>query len=247
MKNSPSRLFFCFLGDYMLCLCDERTPRDVIDALNRLGFEVTPLPLCDSLPEPVCGHTDLIVFPDDRFLTVSRGYYKKNAELIDGICKKSNLTLRFSTREAGDKYPYDCLLCAAVSGDRLLYCSKSTDHSITDRFRLLVDLPQGYVKCSCAMLGDGAIITADKGISTQTTAAGIDTLLISAGHVELPGYGYGFIGGASGLCGDKLYFCGNLDLHPDSEAIKAFAKKHGTECISLSDRKLYDVGSLIFI
>ena len=231
----------------MLCLCDERTPRDVIEALTRLGFDVTPLPLCDSLPEPVRGHTDLLVFPDGRFLTVSRGYYEKNSVLIDSVCKKSGLTLRFSTREAGGKYPYDCLLCAAISGDRLLYCSKSTDPSITERFDLLVDLPQGYVKCSCAILADGSIITADRGIAKVTLAEGIDTLLISPGHVDLPGYDYGFIGGASGLCGDTLYFCGDLDLHPDAEAIKEFAISHGTKCVSLGKNKLYDVGSLIFI
>ena len=32
-----------------------------------------------------------------------------------------------------------------------------------------------------------------------------------------------------------------------NKAIEEFARKHNTECISLSDEKLYDVGSLIFI
>ena len=231
----------------MLCLCDYRTPSDILTSLTNEGFKTVLLPADPSLPHPVNGHTDLLVFLDGCFLTVSRGYYEKNSVLIDGVCKKSGLTLRFSTREAGGKYPYDCLLCAAISGDRLLYCSKSTDPSITERYDLLVDLPQGYVKCSCAILADGAIITADRGIAKVTLAEGIDTLLISPGHVDLPGYDYGFIGGASGLCGDTLYFCGDLDLHPDAEAIKEFAISHGTKCVSLGKNKLYDIGSLIFI
>lgn len=111
----------------------------------------------------------------------------------------------------------------------------------------ILNVGQGYSKCSCAILADGAIITADRGIATVTRQNGIDTLLISEGHVELPGYSYGFIGGASGLCGSRLYFCGDLEKHPDHMAIEAFSKMHSTQCISLSDGMLYDVGSLIFI
>ena len=235
----------------MLCLCDYRTPADVLESLKEKGFDAVLMPADPSLPEPVNGHTDLIAFVHERLITFRLSYYKQNKDLIDAICKKSKRYLRTSVSEADDKYPNDCGLCAAVSGKKFLYCDKSTDLSLISRFDTFeyktINLPQGYVKCSCAILADGSIITADRGIERITTAEGIDTLLISPGHVDLPGYDYGFIGGASGLCGDKLYFCGSLELHPDSEEIKNFAKKHGTECISLSSRKLYDVGSLIFI
>ncbi len=235
----------------MLCLCDYRTPTDVLESLRTRGFEAVLLPADPSLPDPVKGHTDLIVFIYGGDITVRRDYYRQNKALIDSICVKSKLHLRLSFSSAGKKYPFDCGLCAMVSRNKFLYCNKSTDLSLIARFDTLgyksINLPQGYVKCSCALLSDGAIITADNGIAKITRSEGIDTLLITPGHVDLPGYGYGFIGGASGLCGDTLYFCGNLDLHPDSRAIREFALRHGTKCVSLGEYKLYDVGSLIFI
>ena len=209
------------------------------------------MPADPSLPDSVNGHTDLILFYHNKEITVRTEYYESNRELIDEICQKGNLSKILTNSLAGKNYPFDCGLCAAVSGNSFLFCNKSTDVSLRGRFEAFgykaVSLPQGYVKCSCALLADGAIITSDKGIAKITQAEGIDTLLITPGYVDLPRYDYGFIGGTSGLCGDTLYFCGNLDLHPDCKAIKEFALKHGTKCVSLGENKLYDVGSLIFI
>lgn len=234
----------------MICICDYRTPASVLCSLKK-EFEVIKLPLDASLPAPVWGHSDLLIFRLDNYLITRSSYYRIARREIDYICQKAGLILSFSDSEAGDKYPDDCRLCAVVSGDKLIGSMKSTDGEILYLAKRLgyklINVPQGYAKCSCAVLSDGALITADRGIAAVTLKSGIDTLLISEGEVDLPGYSYGFIGGACGLCGDKLYFCGDLKKHPDCAAIEEFAHKHNTECISLSNEKLYDVGSLIFI
>ena len=49
------------------------------------------------------------------------------------------------------------------------------------------------------------------------------------------------------MCNDKVLFCGNIDLHPDVENIKAFCQKHKKTAVSLSDGELYDVGSIFFV
>ena len=56
---------------------------------------------------------------------------------------------------------------------------------------------------------------------------GIDVLAVSPAGVRLDGYNCGFIGGATGADKENVYFCGNVDLHPDGERIKAFCEKHG--------------------
>lgn len=235
----------------MLCLCDYRTPEDILLALESRGFEVVPIPADSALPTPVNGHTDLNVFAYGKTITLRADYHERNRSLFDRICSSAGLELFLSKEKAGSKYPLDCGLCAAVSGKSFLYCAKSTDTALVSRFKgsgyKLLTLPQGYVKCSCAILSDGSVITADRGISKLTQDEGIDTLVITPGHVDLKGYGYGFIGGATGLCGDTLYVCGDLALHPDGRAIEAFAEKHGTKCVSLGCDKLYDVGSLLFL
>lgn len=234
----------------MICVCDYRTPRGVLDSLKK-EFEIIQLPPDSSLPKAVNGHADLLIFKLDNKLVTRTSYYKAAKDKIDLICKKSSLELVLSGADATDKYPNDCGLCAAVSGNNIICRKASADQEIlrlaNDLGYSVLGVSQGYSKCSCAILADGAIITADRGIAKVALDNGIDTLLITDGNVELPGYSYGFIGGASGLCGDKLYFCGNLKSHPDHEAIEKFAQKHDTECISLSDGRLYDVGSLIFI
>lgn len=235
----------------MICVCDIRTPRSVLDSLKERGFEILQLPPDPSLPDPVSGHSDLLVFIIDGYLLTREDYYHQAYVEIDRLCKKARFKRMITTEKAGAKYPLDCGLCAAISGKNILYCDKSADRKLlrmaTAYGYSLLRVPQGYAKCSCAILADGAIITSDEGIERVTRAAGIDTLLISAGHVDLPGYNYGFIGGASGLCGNTLYFAGRIEDHPDYEAIKVFSEKHGTELVSLGDGKLYDVGSLFFI
>lgn len=234
----------------MICICDYRTPSGVLDSLKK-EFEILQLPPDSSLPEAVNGHSDLLIFRLKNQLITRKSYYRTAKDKIELICEKSGLELILSGAEAGDRYPKDCGLCAAVSGRNIICRKTSADGEILrlagDYGYTLIDVPQGYSKCSCAVLADGAIITADRGIANVTQAKGIETLLISEGNVELPGYSYGFIGGASGLCGNKLYFCGDLKSHPDHKAIEEFAQKHNTLCISLSDEMLYDVGSLIFI
>ena len=234
----------------MICVCDYRTPASVLDSLKK-EFNIVQLPPDPSLPEAVCGHSDLLIFRLGNHLITRKSYYPAANGEIDFICGQSALELILSDSAVGIKYPNDCGFCAAVSGKNLICRHSSTDREIlglaSELGYKILNVPQGYTKCSCAVLADGAIITADRGISTVTLKNGIDTLLISEGYVDLPGYSYGFIGGCTGLCGNTLYFCGDLTSHPDADAIIAFAKKHGTECVSLGSGRLYDVGSLIFI
>ena len=81
--------------------------------------------------------------------------------------------------------------------------------------------------------------------------ASVDVLIcggIGGGAINaLTKAGIRVIGGASGTFGDKVYFCGSLDRHPDGEAIKEFCRKHKKTAVSLSNGNLQDVGSLFFI
>lgn len=223
----------------------------ISDALSARGFEVIKLPADPSLPEPVNGHADLLVFILDEFLLTRRDYYATAKKEIDRVCEASGMNLLISDNKAGGKYPDDCGFCAAISGNTVICREKSTDSALLTLARgkdySVLNVNQGYAKCSCAILADGSIITADLGIAKATQGAGIDTLTIEPGRIDLPGYGCGFIGGASGLCGITLYFCGNIEIHPEHQRILEFAERHNTDIVSLSDEVLYDVGSLIFV
>ena len=109
-----------------------------------------------------------------------------------------------------------------------------------------INVKQGYSKCNICPVAENAVITEDAGIYKKLSGF-MDVLLIEPGHVALQGYGYGFIGGAAGLIGDKkLYFNGRIDQLPDYERIMLFLEKHSVKAVT-EDYPLTDIGSVIAV
>ena len=150
-----------------------------------------------------------------------------------------------------EQYPEDIGLNLLVFGKHLLGRTDKAPREVLDyaeeRGYTLHLVKQGYAKCSTCVVSDRAIITADPSIADAAESIGADVLLVSSQGVRLDGYGCGFIGGASGNDREKVYFCGNVELHPDGAAITEFCRKHGREAVSLSEMPLYDYGTLLFI
>ena len=154
--------------------------------------------------------------------------------------------------DIGGKYPANVRLNAVVLGRTVIANLRTLDNRVIDYCRKhdyeLIHVNQGYARCSCAVVGDHAIITADNGIYNSLQEYKIEALRIEQGRVSLPGADYGFIGGASGYDPQKriLYFAGNIQDHPDYERIKSFCEKHDTDICSLTDTELTDVGGIVF-
>ena len=108
-----------------------------------------------------------------------------------------------------------------------------------------IDVPQGYARCSCLPVDETSIITADRGIIGPCRAAGLSVLEVTPGHVLLPGYTYGFIGGCGGRVGDTIVFHGSLNQHPDGDAIRRFIEERGLACVDFPEFPLTDIGSII--
>ena len=104
---------------------------------------------------------------------------------------------------------------------------------------------QGYAKCSCAIINENTVITADRSIANALDNFA-DVLLIKPGDIELPGYEYGFIGGCCGrLDKDKLAFYGDPYRHSSGREIVSFIEKHDCEPVSLKNGNLFDFGGFI--
>ena len=92
---------FLFYEENMICVCDYRTPADVLHSLKN-EFEVIQLTPDTALPAPVWGHSDLMIFRLEEYLVTRLKYYYIAAREIDMICKKAGLKLqigRASCRE----------------------------------------------------------------------------------------------------------------------------------------------------
>ena len=68
---------------------------------------------------------------------------------------------------------------------------------------------------------------------------------VVSGHVLLPGYDEGFIGGASGRVGDEVIFHGDLAAHPDFRGIVSFIESRGLRVKYFGGFALTDIGGII--
>ena len=235
----------------MLALIDCRADSSLLSSLEDCGFEPVLIPGADYLQNGVASHTDMLVFIGFGRLFCHARYYKVNKELIDRVISLLSLELVLSNEPTGTDYPKDVLFNACIVGKKLI-CNKKTvsklilDAAAESKYDI-INVPQGYTKCSVCVVSDNAIITEDKAIYKACSGAGMDALLITPGHVFLPPYDHGFIGGASGLYGNNVYFCGSIDTHPDADRIIHFCSSHSKRAVSLSKSALVDVGTIFFI
>lgn len=233
-----------------LVVVDSKIPKKCEAALVALGFEVVKLPPFERLAPPVSSHTDMLIFVGNRQIFCHRDYYataKKELDLLSSACGYDLIT---SDEYISDKYPHDILFNALLIGDAL-YCLKNAPSKLILKYAeqnaiRVKNVKQGYARCSVCAVGHRAAITADLSLCNAMRADGIDVLLINSGNIDLPGYDTGFIGGCAGRFGDKIYFSGNISLHPCGKAIEDFCLEHGFTPISLSDDPLFDVGGMIF-
>ena len=235
----------------MIVLVDQRIDHSSLLTLKKTGAEPFLLPPSPFLQVGVSSHPDMLLFVGFGKLFCHKKYYEANKVLVDRIVDASLLELMLSDEEINESYPHDVKFNAAIVGNNLI-CNKKTvsklilAEAVQNGFNI-INVPQGYTKCSTCVVSENAIITADKPIFDACVANYIDALLITAGNIDLPGYDYGFIGGASGGYGESVYFCGDVTKHPDGQEIIDFCQTHGKMAISLSDQRLFDIGTLMFI
>ena len=146
-------------------------------------------------------------------------------------------------------YPAEAAFNAACTGKYFIHNLKVTAPRLLASARRsgmeLIHVPQGYAKCSTVIVDGRSIITYDRGIAKACSAAGLDVLVITPGHVLLPGYPTGFIGGCSGRIESEVIFNGDLSVHPDFEAIRGFIESRGLKCTWFGAYPLTDIGSVI--
>lgn len=229
----------------MICIYDQRLPEEIVEKLSASGFFLLPSKRCEKLSGSLSTHPDVQVCKiSDKILVASPevyDYYKNILEKYGTIVRKGETVL-------GDKYPSDSAYNLAANKTLAIHNFKITDKKVREQIKAQglreISINQGYSKCNI-LFSKAGLITSDMGIYKKLT--GMKKLLISPGHISLPGYNYGFIGGASGTYKDTVYFLGDLSLHPDFDAIRNFLEADQTKFISLSKDPLTDYGSLIFL
>lgn len=227
-------------------IVDFRTSKEEKENLIKIGAEIIICPPCKDLYNEVCGHPDMLMHFIDKGTAVvhknmDKNFIKKLNHIgIDVILSDDSLT---------DKYPKDIILNALNLPELFVHNLKYTDNVLLNNVKgkKLINVNQGYTKCSSAVIDAHSIITSDAGIYTALLEEDIDVLKIPSGDILLPDFDCGFIGGCCGSFDNYIVFFGDLNYYSYSEKIFAFLKKHKMNPIFLKKGKLTDRGSIFFI
>ena len=212
--------------------------------LKALGVQYIPMPDCDCVADDLRGHADLcIAHLGGREFVLARNIKNKFQKLIYFLTENGAFIYE-SERTLGEKYPQDVPLNVCILGETAVCNTKYADPIMLNSVQKLIHASQGYTKCSICVVDERSIITSDKNIASQLRENGYEVLEISAGHIALPGYDSGLIGGAAfKLSKNVLAFSGSLDWHPDKNAILDFLSNRGISPAFLTDVEIFDIGS----
>ena len=220
----------------------------VIRSLEAMGVWTLAAGPNRSLPAAMCRHADMLAHPlGNNTVLVAQGEHR----LCNELCG-FGFSAVYINRELAPRYPGDVLLNAARVGERLVCNAAYTAPELLEAAEQMglevIDVRQGYAKCSLCIVSSEAVITSDEGLFSALRLAGLDVLKILPGCIRLPGYGYGFIGGCCGkLEAATMAFAGDVLTHPDGRKILSFLERHGVCCRNLlpEGEKLLDIGSIL--
>lgn len=213
--------------------------------LRKMQIEAVKTERDSRLPPPVAFHPDM----QACILSKEIMFVLRRSPLVQKL-SGYGIYPEETEREPGNVYPAD-VLCNAFVWNKFLFGNLPVlDGRLRRASKQLgyreIFVRQGYAACSVALVNEKAAITSDRGIAKALRQFGADVLEIQPGHIELPGYSAGFIGGCCGkLSPGLMAFSGSLESHPDGLRIKSFLTDRGIKTVELSSDRLLDIGGII--
>ncbi|NEZ47722.1 hypothetical protein FDF74_11080 [Clostridium niameyense] len=228
-----------------IAFIDSRTSLEEKNNLEKLNIKIICCPLSSNLYNAVCGHPDMLIhLIDDTTILVHKDIDKNFINLL--TCLGFNVIL--SNNSLKNEYPKDIILNAVNLPNLFMHKLAYTDPQLLNlvKNKKLLNISQGYSKCSTAIVSNSAIMTSDVKIANILNNNNVDVLLLPPGDILLPGLDYGFIGGCCGLIdSNTIAFFGDLHKYKYEREVLNFLKKHNVKPVFLSNNKLIDRGSLL--
>ncbi|TJX13014.1 hypothetical protein E9840_11065 [Tissierella creatinini] len=230
-----------------IAIIDARAREDLVEKLKSLNICVIKTVKCHELQEGVSYHPDMVIHPiNQNLLVVAPNVF----DYYDEMLSKKGIIVVKGEKELTSKYPDDIAYNVGRLRGFAIHNFIHTDEKLKWYLKKenieFIDVKQGYSKCSLAIIDESSGITSDKTIFESLSKKGMDILKIEPGHINLEGYKYGFIGGATGnYSKTQMFFTGKFDRHPDHRRIETFLRKRKVEIIYLSDDEIMDLGTII--
>lgn len=233
----------------MFCFVDYRITNEEIN--NLIKYDLTPIivPKSTEVYDAINGHVDIqlnILSNEEKSLIIQKNINKEFLHFLSS----NGIKYILSEKALGKLYPDNIILNALITDNFFLHNTNFTDNNLinTQVNKKIINVKQGYSKCSILPIRNEAFITSDKGIFKALKIENIDTLLVPPGDILLPSLNYGFIGGTGGMISkNKLGLFGELEHYLYGDEIYKFLYKYDVEPISLKKGKLIDRGSLLVL
>lgn len=232
-------------GQVSVVAVGEDYAEEIRKALLPFGIKTLSCPSNPLVDSRLRSHIDLSVFHlgEKRFILSGAVFDSSFAEEL----KRMGAEIVVSAQKPSAEYPNDAFLCALSNGNRLFHNEKFCDPIIKAyHCNNFIHVNQGYAKCAVCFVSEDAAITSDAGLAKAMEQEGIEVLKITSDGITLFGFNEGFIGGASfKIAPDKLAFTGVLHGHPNEIEIQEFLKLYQVTPIFLTEKPIFDVGSVI--
>ncbi len=228
-------------------IADARYYEEICTAFGN-GRTILPSVRHPLLCAPVCFHPDMALYAVAcRTVVCAPEVFDEYKKILSPF----GIRLVQGKKELKGRYPQDVAYNVLDTKKAIFSLTEQTEPTILklsrEQNKACVRVAQGYARCGALAFGQ-SVISADPSLLKAAKDNGLSVLPIRPGHVMLPGYDYGFIGGASGvLKNHEIAFFGDLRLHPDGESIRHFIKEHGFSVLEILDRPLTDVGTILRI
>lgn len=229
--------------------CNGKTPGypNLVKRLADLNIRALEVPICPYLYQAIGAHPDIQFHPvDGNNIVIAPNAGKGLAQKL--LAEGFNL-LEGKSALAG-KYPANVAYNVARIGNLAFHRLDAIDPVLREELEKrgveIIDIKQGYSKCSALILGNNLLITEDRGLWEKATALRVKTLLIDSGFVQLPTLNYGFLGGAGGLIAkNKIAITGDITLSSSYLNIIKYLEDHSCDLDFLSQEPALDIGSLV--
>ena len=214
------------------------------DDIAKFGFIPLKTEANAHFQRPVAYHADM-----NCAAVCGKVFIAQGQQELANIISDMRYDVQISTDISPD-YPFDVKLNFALCGRSAICNPKTLDKQIMQTLAnggyKIYAVNQGYAGCAALFVNENAVITTDDGIYKQLFDK-LDILKISPHGISLPGYNYGFIGGAAKLIApDTMLFFGDVTQHADYIIIERFLSKYGVKIKHTADA-LCDIGGMIIL
>lgn len=236
------------------CIIDFRMRKEEKEYIKSIGFEIIENRFNLNTYDEISAH------PDIYYTKVGGNVFCEPSKYIEGF----NLVKGVSI--VNGKYPTDVPYNLAVIGKYAVHNFKYTDDVLKQYLKTagytLVQVEQGYSKCSICAIDDNSCIVSDMGIARTLLDKGIDVLYVSEPDIQLlkrtnsifidearmrfcTSDMQGFIGGAMVRIQDTVILFGDINNLVNGAKIKRFVESKGLKLHWFEGLDVIDYGGII--